>query len=55
VGLTVGDALSDTDEPDQYYRGGARNFVRIIPNDDVQAAALGSLMKHDGCHNVAII
>jgi branched-chain amino acid transport system substrate-binding protein len=54
VGLTVGDALSDTNEPDQYYRG-AHNFVRIIPNDDVQAAALGSLMKHDGCHDVAVI
>jgi branched-chain amino acid transport system substrate-binding protein len=55
VGLTVGDALSDIDEPDLYYRGGSRNFVRVIPNDDVQAAALSTLMEQDGCGKVAIV
>jgi branched-chain amino acid transport system substrate-binding protein len=55
VGLTVGDSLSDTDEPDRYYRGVARNFVRVIPNDDVQAAALSALMRKDGCDKVATI
>ncbi|MGH2941537.1 MAG: ABC transporter substrate-binding protein [Solirubrobacteraceae bacterium] len=55
VGLTSGDALSDIDEPDQYYRGGSRNFVRVIPNDDIQAAALRALMKKDRCSTVAII
>jgi len=55
VGLTVGDSLSDVEEPDKYYGVGSRNFVRIIPNDDVQAAALGALMRKDGCRKVAII
>jgi branched-chain amino acid transport system substrate-binding protein len=55
VGLTVDDPLSDIDEPERYYRGGSRNFVRVIPNDDVQAAALGALMKKDRCGKVATI
>jgi branched-chain amino acid transport system substrate-binding protein len=55
VGLTVGDSLSDVDEPERYYRGGSHNFVRVIPNDDVQAAALGALMRKDRCDKVATI
>ena len=55
VGLTVHDAFTDTDEPDKYYRADYRNFVRIIPNDDVQAAALASLMKREGCRKLATI
>jgi branched-chain amino acid transport system substrate-binding protein len=55
VGLTVGDSLSDIDEPERYYRGGLRNFVRVIPNDDVQAAALGALMRQDRCGKLATV
>lgn len=55
VGLTVDDSLSDIDEPERYYRRGSRNFVRVIPNDDVQAAALAALMRQDRCGKVATI
>lgn len=55
VGLTLGDEFVDTDEPEKYYPNGYRNFARIIPNDDVQAAAVTALMKAEGCEKVAII
>jgi len=55
VGLTVEDPTGDADEPDKHYPDGYRNFVRVIPNDNVQAAALVALMKRDGCKRVAMI
>lgn len=55
VGLTVRDPTADTDEPERYYPTHFRNFVRIIPNDIVQAAALMTVMRHDGCTNLAMI
>ena len=55
VGLTREDALTDIDEPERYYRGGVRNFVRIVPRDFAQAPALVAVMKHDGCTRVAMI
>lgn len=39
VGLTRRVRASDSDEPDSYYPTGQRNFARVIPTDDVQAAA----------------
>jgi DNA-binding SARP family transcriptional activator/ABC-type branched-subunit amino acid transport system substrate-binding protein len=39
VGLTRPVQASDSDEPDSYYPTGQRNFARVIPTDDVQAAA----------------
>jgi branched-chain amino acid transport system substrate-binding protein len=55
VGLTVEDPTGDGDEPEKYYPNGTRNFVRIIPHDNVQAAALVALMLEDGCRRVAMI
>lgn len=55
VGLTVTDPAGDANEPDVYYPNGYRNFVRVIPNDHVQAAALVALMQRDGCQRVALI
>lgn len=55
VGLTIEDPTGDADEPRKYYPAGYRNFVRVIPNDNVQAAALVALMKRDGCKRVAMI
>ncbi len=55
VGLTVADPTGDGDEPEKYYPTGTRNFVRIIPHDNVQAAALVALMLEDGCRRVAMI
>ncbi len=39
VGLTRGAQASDSDKPESYYPTGQRNFARVIPTDDVQAAA----------------
>jgi branched-chain amino acid transport system substrate-binding protein len=55
VGLTKKDPMVDVDEPDKYYRKGERNFVRVIPNDYVQAAALMTRMHDDGCKKVAMV
>jgi DNA-binding SARP family transcriptional activator/ABC-type branched-subunit amino acid transport system substrate-binding protein len=46
VGLTRRVRASDSDEPGSYYPTGQRNFARIIPTDDVQAAA-GALVARD--------
>ena len=53
VGLTTNDPGSEPGEPDKYYTG-ARNYTRIVPKDTVQAAALVTLMKQDGCTKVAM-
>ena len=36
---TRGAQASDSDKPESYYPTGQRNFARVIPTDDVQAAA----------------
>jgi DNA-binding SARP family transcriptional activator/ABC-type branched-subunit amino acid transport system substrate-binding protein/streptogramin lyase len=46
VGLTRQSPLGRADEPDRYYPSGRRNYVRLTPADDVQAAA-GSMLLHD--------
>ncbi len=55
VGLTIADPTADANEPGSHYHNGYRNFVRVIPNDNVQAAALVTLMQRDGCKRVAMI
>ena len=40
-------------EPDKYYPTGDRTYTRIVPKDTIQAAALVTLMKGDGCTKVA--
>ena len=54
VGLTTDDPGSEPGEPDKYYPTGNRNYTRIVPKDTVQAAALVTLMKQDGCTKVAM-
>lgn len=54
VGLTVKDPTGDTNEPEKYYPTHFRNFVRIIPHDVVQAAALVARMREDGCQRLAM-
>jgi branched-chain amino acid transport system substrate-binding protein len=46
VGLTRRVRFSDSDEPDSYYPTGQRNFARVVPTDDVQAAA-GAVVARD--------
>src|SRR5207302_8481413 len=54
VGLTTNEPGSAPGEPDKYYPTGKRTYLRIVPRDTIQAAALLTLMKQDGCTKVAL-
>jgi len=54
VGLTTSEPGSEKGEPDKYYPTGKRTYLRIVPRDTIQSAALLTLMKDDGCTKVAI-
>ena len=41
-------------EPDKYFPTGKRTYLRIVPNDIIQAAAGLEAMKADGCSKVAV-
>jgi len=49
VGLTSNAAGAEPGEPDKYYPTGKRTYVRVVPKDTVQAAALATVMKQEGC------
>lgn len=53
-GLTTNEPGTEKGEPDKYYPTGKRNYVRIVPRDKVQAAALATQMVTDGCTKVAV-
>jgi branched-chain amino acid transport system substrate-binding protein len=52
VGLTTDAPGSEPGEPDKYYPSAERHYVRIVPKDDIQGAALVTMMKQDGCAKV---
>ncbi len=54
VGLTTNEPGADKGEPDKYYPTGERHYLRIVPKDTIQGAALATIMKEDGCTNVAM-
>jgi len=54
VGLTTNEPGSAKGEPEKYYPTGKRTYLRIVPRDTIQAAALLTLMKGDGCTKVAL-
>jgi branched-chain amino acid transport system substrate-binding protein len=54
VGLTTSEAGSAAGEPLKYYPTGRRTYLRIVPRDTIQAAALLKTMKANGCTNVAV-
>jgi branched-chain amino acid transport system substrate-binding protein len=54
VGLTTHDPGSAPGEPSKYYPSGERTYLRISARDTVQAAALLTTMRRDGCRRVAI-
>ncbi|HEX2087755.1 MAG TPA: branched-chain amino acid ABC transporter substrate-binding protein [Solirubrobacteraceae bacterium] len=54
VGLTSDEPGADKGEPEKYYPTGQRHYVRIVPKDTIQGAALATIMQEDGCQNVAI-
>jgi branched-chain amino acid transport system substrate-binding protein len=55
VGLTTDQPGSNPGEPNKYYPSGNRHYVRIVPKDTIQGAALVTLMKQDGCTNVIVL
>jgi len=55
VGLTSSDPGADAGEPDKYYPTKKRNYARVVPRDTVQAAALITVMKEQGCTKVYIV
>jgi branched-chain amino acid transport system substrate-binding protein len=55
VGLTSDEPGADTGEPEKYYPTGNRHYLRIVPKDTIQGAALASLMKDEGCQNAYIL
>ena len=55
VGLTSDDPGADKGEPDKYYPTGERNYLRIVPKDTIQGAALATVMKKDGCTKAYIL
>ena len=54
VGLTTDEPGADKGEPDKYYPTGDRHYLRIVPKDTIQGAALATVMKEDGCTKVAM-
>src|ERR671918_2062199 len=55
VGLTSDEPGADEGEPEKYYPTGERHYVRIVPKDTIQGAALATLMQEDGCGNIYIL
>jgi branched-chain amino acid transport system substrate-binding protein len=55
VGLTSDDPGADKGEPEKYYPSGTRHYLRIVPKDTIQGAALATLMKEDGCTKVQLL
>jgi branched-chain amino acid transport system substrate-binding protein len=55
VGLTSDEPGADEGEPDKYYPTGERHYLRVVPKDTIQGAAIATSMKEDGCTKVAIL
>ena len=54
VGLTHRAPGSQPGEPEIYYPTGARNFVRLVPSDDVQGAADALLARQLGLRRIFV-
>jgi branched-chain amino acid transport system substrate-binding protein len=55
VGLTSSEAGASPGEPQKYYPTGKRTYVRVVPKDTIQGAALATVMKSDGCKKPYIL
>jgi branched-chain amino acid transport system substrate-binding protein len=53
-GLTTSEPGTAKGEPAKYYPSGVRTYVRIVPRDTIQSAALVKVMMQDGCKDIAI-
>jgi len=54
VGLTTDKPGSEPGEPQKYYPAQKRTYARVVPADDIQGAAMVTIMKEDGCKSVHI-
>jgi branched-chain amino acid transport system substrate-binding protein len=55
VGITSDDPGAEPGEPDKYYPSGERTYVRVLPKDTYQGAALVALAKDEGCASAYIL
>ncbi len=55
VGLTSGSQGAAPGEPQKYYPTGVRTFARVIPSDQVQAAAQVRLQQSLGCTKTYVL
>jgi len=55
VGLTSSEAGASPGEPQKYYPTGKRNYVRVVPKDTIQGAAVATVMQSDGCKKPYIL
>jgi branched-chain amino acid transport system substrate-binding protein len=55
VGLTEGGDEASPGEPQKYYPTDRRTFARVIPNDEVQAAAQVKLQLRAGCRSTYVL
>jgi branched-chain amino acid transport system substrate-binding protein len=55
VGLTSDAPGSEEGEPEKFYPTGNRHYLRIVPIDTIQGAALAALMKDEGCQKPYIL
>jgi branched-chain amino acid transport system substrate-binding protein len=55
VGITSDDPGAEPGEPDKYYPTGERTYVRVLPKDTYQGAALVSLAKEEGCKSAYVL
>jgi branched-chain amino acid transport system substrate-binding protein len=53
-GLTTSEPGTEKGEPDKYYPTQKRTYLRIVPRDKIQSAALIAQMKQDKCQKVAV-
>lgn len=55
TGLTRDEPGGDPGAPEKFYPTGERTYVRVIPRNTVQAAALALLMQQEGCERAYVL
>src|SRR5204863_9673332 len=55
VGLTKKEPGTAPGEPDKYYPTGKRTYLRVVPRDTIQGAAIATQMKAAGCKTIYIV
>ncbi len=54
VGLTTDEPGSEKGEPAKYQPSGTKTYTRIVPRDTIQAQALVTQAKNDGCTKIGM-